>query len=88
MDELETDDPLPDKSTDSEEETEPPITLTAALQNIIYDPKSYLLGNLTEEEAYSSYKVCCICGCLCYTKLQRYELKHTYIYFYFQDLDE
>ena len=32
-------------------------SLTAKLQEIIYDPKSYLLGDLTEESVYNDYKV-------------------------------
>ncbi|XP_063678887.1 uncharacterized protein LOC134814657 [Bolinopsis microptera] len=31
-------------------------SLTAKLQEIIYDPKSYLLGDLTEESVYNNYK--------------------------------
>ena len=52
MDELERD------TQDAPEEMHPQApSLTETLQHIVYDPKSYLLGDITEEEVYKSYKV-------------------------------
>ena len=45
------------------EEVGEATTLTAKLQEILYDPKSYLLGDLTEEKVYSDYEVIFI-GCV------------------------
>ena len=49
------------EATDVTDREEPPSaeseSLTAKLREILYDPRSYSLGDLTEESVYKDYQV-------------------------------